>query len=571
MAFRPRIGLVARLVRICSVLVTLVGFSGCGKTDSSDHQVLSQPLTSASPDLRSTDAATATTIDAPTVVSANSEPVEVSEPNATASSEPVAGVELTADVTAPVKKPADQAKPLFDGWGTPAVAFVLSGEQHGYFEPCGCSENQSGGVSRRHDLVKKLLDKGWTLTGLDLGGTVSRNRAQTKLKLQTFLAAMKDMKYSVLNLGPEELKIGAAELLAYHSPDDKVEHSGLGFVSANVTLFNTPELGTPIRGKLLTFGKLKVGVTGILGPSFRNDITPEGANTDIVIGDLEPALNAVLKSWDSQVPSLRILLSHGTMAESKALAKKFPHFDLVLTSGGAEDPEFDNPQKIGNTLLVQVGHKGKYTGVVGYFPDNPKEKLRFEHIKLSADRFGDSPKMIEHMRLYQDLLKAENLAVTEPPIKHPSGATFVGSEKCGECHSKAFEVWKESGHAHAYDSLINGRPELKNRWVSRIHDPECLSCHVTGWHAQDVLRYVSGFESKEKTPHLLHNGCENCHGPGSKHIELLDNDKNAARKAVRLTLEEAKKTQCYTCHDLDNSPKFKFEEYWEKIKHKGLD
>jgi cytochrome c554/c'-like protein len=484
------------------------------------------------------------------------------------------GIQKTSNESpAATAKAATPAKPLFDGWDKPAVVLVLSGEQHGYLEPCGCSEHQSGGVSRRHDLIKQLDSKKWPLTSLDLGGTVNRTRAQTKLKFQTFLAAMKDMRYSVLNLGPEELKLGAADLLAFHTPDAKDPLGSLGFLSANVTLFSSPELGTPIRSKLLTIGKLKVGVTSILGATFRKEIAPPGANVDITIDDPEAALPAVLMDLQARKPDLLVLLAHvELLAESKKLAQIFPQFNLIVSSGGAEDPEFANPQKIGNTLLVQVGHKGKYTGVVGFFPNDPKERLRFELVKLTEDRFQDSEKMTGHMRFYQQVLEKARLAENEPPIKHASGAKFVGSKVCGECHSKAFDVWKDSGHAHAYDSLIKGRPELKDRWVSRIHDPECLSCHVTGWHAQDVLRYESGFLNADKTAHLLHNGCENCHGPGSNHIELIDKgDKEAARKEVRITLEAAKKTQCVTCHDLDNSPKFTFETYWEKIKHKGLD
>ena len=474
---------------------------------------------------------------------------------------------------APKQKPAE--KPLFDGWANPAAVLVVSGEQHGYFEPCGCAEHQSGGFARRHDLVKQIQAKGWPLTSFDLGGTVNRNRAQSKLKFQAMLGAMKDMRYSVLNLGPEELKLGAADLLALHQPDEKKPLETLAFVSANVTLFASPEIGTPLRSKVLTLGSIKVGVTSVIGTSFRKEVTPEGANTDITIIDPETALPVVLKELDAQKPDLLVLLSHGTLAEGKALATKFPQFAVVLSSGGAEEPEFSNPQKIGKTLFVQVGHKGKFTGVVGFFPEEKQDRLKYELIKLTPERFQDSPKMIEHMRLYQDLLKDSQLAEIEPPIKHSSGSKFVGSKVCRDCHTKAYDVWEKSDHAHAYESLIKGRPELKDRWVSRIHDPECLSCHVTGWHAQDVLRYSSGFESKEKTPLLLHNGCENCHGPGSKHIQLIDAGENeAARKEVRLTLEEAKKNHCVTCHDSDNDPKFNskaFDSYWEKIKHKGLD
>lgn len=473
------------------------------------------------------------------------------------------------------KKTAVAEKPLFDGWAQPALALVLSGEQRGYFEPCGCSEHQSGGMARRHDLVKKIQAKGWPVTGLDLGGTVNRSRPQSKLKFQTILAALQDMRYSVLNLGPEELKLGAADLLAYHAPDPKDPLGGVSFVSANVTLFGSPELGTPIRSKVVTLGKYKVGVTSVLGTSFRKEVAPEGANVDITIDDPVTALPAVLKELQAKQPDLLVLLSHGTLAEGKALAKQFPQFAVVMSSGGVEDPEVANPQNIDGTLFVQVGHKGKYTGVVGFFPEDKQNRVRFELIKLTEEQFQDSQKMVEHMRLYQDLLKDAALAENEPAIKHSSGAKFVGTKVCGECHSKALAVWEKSDHAHAYESLIKGRPELKDRWVSRIHDPECLSCHTTGWHPQDVLRYVGGFESKAKTPQMLHNGCENCHGPGSRHIQLIEaGDKDAANKEVRLTLAEAKKSHCVTCHDLDNDPHFNsasFDSYWEKIKHVGRD
>lgn len=195
---------------------------------------------------------------------------------------------------------------------------MLSGEQHGYLEPCGCALKQSGGVSRRHELVKQIQAKGWPVSGLDLGGTVNRNRPQSKLKFQTFLAAMKDMQYSVLNLGPEELKLGAADLLAYHAPDPKDPLGSISFVSANVTLFGSPELGTPVRSKLLMLGKHKVGVTSVLGASFRKEIAPEGANVDITIDDPATALPAVLKELQTQQPDLLVLLAHGTLAEGKS-------------------------------------------------------------------------------------------------------------------------------------------------------------------------------------------------------------------------------------------------------------
>ena len=43
------------------------------------------------------------------------------------------------------------------------------------------------------------------------------------------------------------------------------------------------------------------------------------------------------------------------------------------------------------------------------------------------------------------------------------------------------------------------------------------------------------------------------------------------REAMKLSLDDAKRTTCFECHDLDNSPDFHdegaFESYWERIVH----
>jgi len=106
---------------------------------------------------------------------------------------------------------------------------------------------------------------------------------------------------------------------------------------------------------------------------------------------------------------------------------------------------------------------------------------------------------------------------------------------------------------------------------------------VVGWEPQRYVPFATGFRSREETPELVHQGCENCHGPGKQHalIELGELDatveqQDAARAAMRMTLdtEEGKKAavnNCMQCHDLDNSPEFEFETYWPKVEHEGLD
>ena len=455
--------------------------------------------------------------------------------------------------------------PYCDGWEKPAAIFAATGQMHGYFEPCGCSDPQYGGVSRRAELLSQLEKRGWPVVPVDLGGTMKRVRQQSQFKFQTLLAALKDMKYRSLALGTEELQLGAGWLLSQHVQNEDDPSLTLSFLAANVVLFGTEDLGTPVHHRVVQAGDRKVGLTAIYDPKLLDGSVNLDPDTVKVIDPVEPLKKAVAALQAEKV-DLIVLLSHSRLATSKELAKQFPELPLILSTGPIEEPLTNNPLKIGQTTLVMVGHKGKHTGLVGWYPEAADDKFKFDLVKLDGKRFKDDPRMIEHMKFYQDMLKDSQLAETEPALQHPSGAKYVGAEKCGECHTKAFAKWSETGHAAAFDSLREGR-----RGIPRMFDPECLSCHVTGWHPQQVLRYDSGYINEKMSAHLLGNQCENCHGPGSKHIELVENDDlKAARKLVKVTLKQAQ-TFCYDCHDLDNSPHFVFEEYWPKVVHPGLD
>lgn len=457
----------------------------------------------------------------------------------------------------------------FKDWPEPAVAFVLTGEMHGYIEPCGCSEPQYGGIARRASLMQQLRDKKWPLAALDVGGTLSNETAQSKLKFQTLLGALREMRYSSLQIGTEELRLGPADLVSSDVvPEEGQPTDTLRLLGANVLLFGSEEFATPVRHQLIKVGALKIGVTGVIGATHQAKLGMVD-ETSVKFTDPAKAIETALKSLKEQHPDLLVLVSHATADESRQLVEKFPEFNLALTTGG-EEPLVDNPVTVGKTLLVSPGHKGKFVALLGYYPQEETQKYRFDLVRLDGDRFKNDPKMIQHMQLYQDLLKDGNLIESEPAIKHDKG-TYVGAQKCGECHTKAFAKWKESKHSHAFESLKTGR-----LGISRIYDPECIGCHTVGWKVSGPLtRIVSRFESSyvnDTTAHLKGVQCENCHGPGSEHIALIEADKKAeASKLMRVTLEDSEKNQCRTCHDGDNSPKFKFEDYWPQIAHPGKD
>jgi len=133
------------------------------------------------------------------------------------------------------------------------------------------------------------------------------------------------------------------------------------------------------------------------------------------------------------------------------------------------------------------------------------------------------------MAAYQEQLKGVGFAgLGLRPAAHPMAETngrFVGSKKCQACHEKSYDIWKKSKHASAYDTLVELVPP-------RNFDPECVSCHVVGWHPTRFFPYQSGFESLEKTPHLTNTGCEDCHGPGEKARRRRDGRKRGVAEEV---------------------------------------
>jgi len=331
------------------------------------------------------------------------------------------------------------------------------------------------------------------------------------------------------------------------------------------------------RSLVVEAGGLKIGVTAVLGEKFEQRLRGD----ELVHEAPGTALAIAAKELQSQKCDFYVLLAHAAIEEARTLAKETPIFDLVIASGDTNLPTHELESVEGTKAkLMQVGHKGMYAGLIGVYPGQTPP-VRYESVPLDS-RFGDSPEMLKLLADYQDQIKELGLdELGARPQPAPSGGKFVGSETCGECHTKALAKWKETPHSHATQTLVE--PPNSRSAIPRHFDPECISCHVTGWEPQQHYPFESGYLSLEKTPAMANVGCENCHGPGAAHVAAENGSGNLTAEAIakiretmRLPLMgEAAEKKCLGCHDLDNSPEFHkdgaFDRYWEKIEHPGKD
>lgn len=449
---------------------------------------------------------------------------------------------------------------IFADWSKPKLAIVVSGHQDGYLEPCGCAglDRMKGGLSRRETFFRDLRQKGWPVVAVDVGGLVKGMGLQAEMKFETAVEAYRKMNYGAIGFGKTDLQLPAAELVAFAAAVDKQESP---FVSANIGLFGF-ESGIPSRIRILEAGGKRIGVTAVLGKEYQKEVK----QAEIALSDPQEALLKVVPELKSKADVL-ILLANATVKESEELARRFPEFHIVVTAGGpAEQPNEKTKVAGTETLLVQVGEKGMNVVVLGFF-DDPANPIRYQRVPLDS-RFGNSDEMRQLMAIYQDRLKQQGLeGLGIRAVPHPQKEVqgdFVGSEKCASCHEKSYAIWKKSGHAKAWATLVKAEPP-------RNFDPECIACHVVGWDAGRYFPYESGFLSEAKTPELVNVGCESCHGPGGSHVAAEMGSDSALQKklqkAMVLTKEDAEKRQCMTCHDLDNSPDFDFKDYWPQVEH----
>lgn len=472
------------------------------------------------------------------------------------------------DYAAAAAAAVERNGPIFHDWPAPKYALVFTGDLTGYIEPCGCSglENLKGGLSRRHSLFVRLSQQGWPLLAFDLGGQVRRVGAQqSEVKFQQTVKGLIEMGYAAVGFGADDLRMPAAALLgaATEPYDDKTAT----FTSANVALFAF-DSGATARYRIATVAGKKVGVTAVLGESFRQAVNN---NDGIVTLPAEQALSEVVPQLLAQRCDQLILLSYASPAETEALVKKFPQFGLAVTTGGADEPPGELRLIPGTrTGAIEVGKKGQHAIVLGFY-DDATNPIRWQRVPLDA-RFSESPAMKKLLVEYQDQLRIagrDNLGITEKihprfDAATPEAASFLGSESCAKCHAAAYDVWKDSGHAHATETLTRLDPP-------RQFDPECLSCHVTGWDPQQYVPFQTGFSDLLKSPQLAGNGCENCHGPGGGHVAAEAGSdlklRDAMRTLMHVSRDTVERNTCVKCHDHDNSPAFKFDEYWSQIEH----
>ncbi len=390
---------------------------------------------------------------------------------------------------------------------------VLTGNEHGFIRPCGCSKPALGGVHRRAHAIEELRKADPKLDAVSLGEFISESGRQQEIKFETFLLSLAEMQYAAFVPGVGELRLGTKFIT------DSKAMVPFPFVLANATWDGAPLVGSVRLGD----GAL-IGLVGDVPPELGVKTTPA---TEALVRELGVVKDA---AWS-------IVAYNGPVADLAALGKVVPEArrkSVTFAVPGVADAPVQLEPVLG-MRVVCCGMKGRSLALV-----RPTAERFFESLLLEESRPG-LPSVSALLEGYRTTVREEGLAKNVGRVN--SALKYVGDKKCAECHEGAIKTLATTPHQRAMKSL-----EATNDH----HDPECVKCHVTGWATE------SGYVDPVTTPTMMNVNCETCHGPGSLHAQTLA--PTAPGKVDANT--------CVRCHDPDNSPHFEFKTYWPKIEHK---
>ena len=413
----------------------------------------------------------------------------------------------------PKKSPAYEREPSMDD----SLAVFLTGNELGALKPCGCSGGQLGGFDRRSAVLNTVPEDKRLI--INTGSFVKSDSEQDLIKYHIIIQALQLLDYDLVNLGEQDIEIGR----------------NLGLLEGIESAFNviSPHDSTEMK----------------IPAKFTKKFSLKGRTVLATVAAFDPESTPIeqieeLFDQPASIPTLNILiLSNSDPGTIKSIARAAPFVDCVVCPSESDEPAvIGNPNR--RPLTFTVGRFGRYIcGLKVTAPARVGQRLRLAFKELPIEE--DLPKDDSLVKLYEDyqqIVKDRNLLEKHPRFALPDDLEYTGSKSC-KCHEYEYAAWNSKAHAKAFSTLEQ---------VNSQYDPECVVCHVIG------MDYESGFISQQQTGHLINVGCENCHGPGSKHILT----------AGKTELTEPK-SSCIDCHTPEHSGEYAGNEeaFLEKIKH----
>ena len=301
----------------------------------------------------------------------------------------------------------------------PSVVILYTGGTKSHLEPCGCYQEQSGGLPRRAYIVDQIREYGFPTLLVDAGNIFDGTEEIDEKRCQVNLKAMSEMGYDAVALSQTDLSYEDAYLRQHRA--------------------------------IATFPFLT---------STENDFTQQfviksvGEHTIAFVPDV---------AQEQAVSQANVVVALGNVEASK-------HIDVAIQPDETETTESDS-----GTLYVGSKSEGKTLGLLALWIDSNGELTRHYATQLALTGDVEESESVRQLltEFYQGVAQSSSPTplFANQHLEQDQQNGYVSATACQRCHQQEYLQWSATRHAFAYETLLK---------KERYFDADCVSCHTTG-------------------------------------------------------------------------------------------
>ena len=304
----------------------------------------------------------------------------------------------------------------------PSLIVLYTSSTESHLEPCGCYQEQSGGLPRRAYAVEQIRQRGFPTFLVDAGDIFDGEAEIDTHRCEVNLKAMSTMGYDGVALSKSDLSYGNT------------------YISRLSTIATFPFLAPDA-----------------IETDFTQSFVLETVGKHTVAFVAGVAYEAVVSHAD-------IILSLGTTKDPE-------HIDVIICLDDIEPTMSE-----AGVLSVGCKPEGKTLGVLALWLD-ARGKLSHHYateLALTGDVAESKPVRQLLTDFYREVSPSADLTplFADQHLERDQQNGYVSATACQQCHEQEYLQWSATRHAFAFETLLK---------KERYFDAGCVSCHTTGF------------------------------------------------------------------------------------------
>ena len=301
----------------------------------------------------------------------------------------------------------------------PSVVILYTGGTKSHLEPCGCYQEQSGGLPRRAYVVEQIREYGFPTLLVDAGNIFDGREEIDAKRCQVNLKAMSAMGYDAVALSQADLSYEDAYLSQQRA--------------------------------VATFPFLASEQNGFTQPSIIKQV---GQHTIAFVADVVEK---------HPVSSADVVVALGNPEISN-------HIDVVIQPDEGETTTSES-----GTLYVGSEPEGKTLGLLALWIDANGELTRHYATQLALTGDVEESQSVRQLLtdFYREVAQSSDTTplFAEQHLERDKQNGYASATACQKCHEQEYLQWSATRHAFAFETLLK---------KERYFDSGCVSCHTTG-------------------------------------------------------------------------------------------